>query len=217
MELSDKIIALRKSEGMSQEDLAEQLSVSRQAVSRWESGSAMPNAANILQMSKLFGVSADYLLNDDYEEYQNKVSQSSAKEKEDNTQQILIMLITLEVMVLLIQFMCTFILQNIFFAGLSFILFVALIGGFEYAYQKNNSKTNEKTALFRKKFYKISAWLGLYFPVRFFTTAAMHLYPRPYSSLVLECIILVLYIGIAFWITLTIEERYLKANKNEPL
>lgn len=217
MELSDKIIALRKSEGMSQEDLAEQLNVSRQAVSRWESGSAMPNAANILQMSKLFGVSADYLLNDDYEEQQNKVSQSSAKEKEDNTQQILIMLITLEVMVLLIQFMCTFILQNVFFAGLSFILFVALIGGFEYAYQKNNSKTNEKTALFRKKLYKISTWLGLYFPIRFFTVAAMHLYPRPYSSLVLECIILVLYIGIAFWITLTIEERYLKANKNEPL
>ena len=51
---------------MSQEELAEQLDVSRQAVSRWEVGSALPDASNILQLSKLFGVSADYLLNDDY-------------------------------------------------------------------------------------------------------------------------------------------------------
>ena len=43
MKLSDKIIGLRKSNGMSQEDLAEKLDVSRQAISRWESGTAMKN------------------------------------------------------------------------------------------------------------------------------------------------------------------------------
>ena len=67
MKLSDKIIGLRKSNGMSQEDLAEKLDVSRQAISRWESGTAMPDANNILQLSKLFGVTTDYLLNDDYQ------------------------------------------------------------------------------------------------------------------------------------------------------
>ena len=67
MKLSDKIIGLRKSNGMSQEDLAEKLNVSRQAISRWESGTAMPDASNILQLSKLFGVTTDYLLNDDYQ------------------------------------------------------------------------------------------------------------------------------------------------------
>ena len=66
MKLSEKIVNLRKARNMSQEELAEQLDVSRQAVSRWEVGSAMPDASNILQISKLFGVSADYLLNDDY-------------------------------------------------------------------------------------------------------------------------------------------------------
>ena len=66
MKLSEKIINLRKARNMSQEELAEQLGVSRQAVSRWEVGSALPDASNILQLSKLFGVSADYLLNDDY-------------------------------------------------------------------------------------------------------------------------------------------------------
>lgn len=66
MKLSEKILNLRKARNMSQEELAEQLGVSRQAVSRWEVGSALPDASNILQLSKLFGVSADYLLNDDY-------------------------------------------------------------------------------------------------------------------------------------------------------
>lgn len=67
MKLSDKILTLRKRGGMSQEELAEKLNVSRQAVSRWELGSAQPDANNILQISKLFGVTADYLLNDDYD------------------------------------------------------------------------------------------------------------------------------------------------------
>ena len=66
MKLSEKIVNLRKARNMSQEELAEQLDVSRQAVSRWEVGSALPDASNILQLSKLFGVSADYLLNDHY-------------------------------------------------------------------------------------------------------------------------------------------------------
>jgi len=67
MKLADKIIALRKSNFLSQEELAEKLNVSRQAVSRWEVGTALPDAANILQLSKLFGVTADFLLNDEYE------------------------------------------------------------------------------------------------------------------------------------------------------
>lgn len=67
MNLPEKIIKLRKINGLSQEDLAEQLNVSRQAISRWENGSALPDAQNILQISKLFDVTTDYLLNDNYE------------------------------------------------------------------------------------------------------------------------------------------------------
>ena len=67
MKLPDKIIKLRKAHGWSQEDLAEKLNVSRQAISRWENGTALPDAQNVLQISKLFAVTTDYLLNDDYE------------------------------------------------------------------------------------------------------------------------------------------------------
>ena len=67
MELHDKIVKLRKMRLWSQEELAERLDVSRQAISRWENGTALPDAQNILQLSKLFEVTTDYLLNDDYE------------------------------------------------------------------------------------------------------------------------------------------------------
>lgn len=66
MKLSDKIISLRKANCWSQEDLAERLNVSRQAISRWENGTALPDSNNILQLSKLFHVTADYLLHEDY-------------------------------------------------------------------------------------------------------------------------------------------------------
>ena len=67
MTFADKLIELRRKNSLSQEALAEQLDISRQAVSRWETGAAMPDAQNLLQMSKLFGVTTDFLLNDEYQ------------------------------------------------------------------------------------------------------------------------------------------------------
>ena len=62
--LSEKIINLRKSRGWAQEELAEKLDVSRQSVSKWESGVSNPELDKIVAMSTLFGVSTDYLLKD---------------------------------------------------------------------------------------------------------------------------------------------------------
>lgn len=211
MKLSDKIVGLRKSNGMSQEDLAEELDISRQAISRWESGAAMPDANNILQLSKLFGVTTDYLLNDDY---QSDNDLPKVKEvQNDNLGQIMIYLVTLEVMILLMQFMTTFILQNVFFAFLSFLPFIAAIGGFEYAYQKKVSSAAEKTKNFRRKFYKISAWLGLYFPIRFVISMLAKLYPSSYSVLLLEVIVLVVYICAATSVNLSIDKSYIVKDK----
>ncbi len=211
MKLSDKIIRLRKSNGLSQENLAEKMNVSRQAISRWESGIAMPDANNILQLSKLFGVTTDYLLNDDY---QSDNDLPKVKEvQNDNLGQIMIYLVTLEVMLLLMQFITTVILQKVLFTFLNYIPFVAAIGGFEYAYQKKTSNVTEKTKNFRKKFYKISAWLGLYFPIRFIVSITARFYPRPYSTLVLEVIILAIYIVSATCVNLSIDKSYLPKEK----
>ncbi len=68
MKLHDKIYELRKKEGLSQEALAEKLGVSRQSVSKWETGEATPEVTKLVAISKLFGVTTDYLLNDETEE-----------------------------------------------------------------------------------------------------------------------------------------------------
>ncbi|MBQ4411060.1 MAG: helix-turn-helix transcriptional regulator [Firmicutes bacterium] len=67
MILADKIIDLRKRAGYSQEELAEQLGVSRQSISKWEGAQSIPDMNKILAMANLFGVSTDYLLRDEME------------------------------------------------------------------------------------------------------------------------------------------------------
>ena len=68
MILADKIIRLRKKNGWSQEELANKMNVSRQAVSKWEGAQTIPDLEKILQLSVLFGVTTDYLLKDEIED-----------------------------------------------------------------------------------------------------------------------------------------------------
>lgn len=65
MIFADKLIALRKKSGWSQEELAEKLGVTRQSVSKWEGAQSVPDIDKILQLSHLFGVTTDYLLKDE--------------------------------------------------------------------------------------------------------------------------------------------------------
>lgn len=67
MIFADKLIRLRKQSGWSQEELAEQMNVTRQAVSKWEGAQAIPDLEKIIHLSELFGVSTDYLLKDELE------------------------------------------------------------------------------------------------------------------------------------------------------
>lgn len=62
MKINEKLISLRKEKGWSQEELANQLNVSRQAISKWELGESLPDTNNIMQLSKLYGKSIDDLL-----------------------------------------------------------------------------------------------------------------------------------------------------------
>lgn len=67
MIFADKLIQLRKKSGWSQEELAQQMDVSRQSVSKWEGAQAVPDLEKMLRLSQLFGVSTDYLLKDEIE------------------------------------------------------------------------------------------------------------------------------------------------------
>lgn len=74
MNLPEKLYELRKAAGLSQEELAEKLGVSRQAVSKWESGAAQPELAKLGELSRIFGVSVDELLNLERADAQNAQS-----------------------------------------------------------------------------------------------------------------------------------------------
>lgn len=67
MIFQEKLIRLRKTNGYTQENLAEKLGVTRQAIARWEAGETTPDMKMLLGICEIFHVSADYMLHDDYE------------------------------------------------------------------------------------------------------------------------------------------------------
>ncbi|MBR2930573.1 MAG: helix-turn-helix transcriptional regulator [Clostridia bacterium] len=81
MKLSEKIYKERKALGLSQEELAERLSVSRQAISKWESGTSTPEADKLIALSECFGVSLDYLLKEEIAEDNTDVAKTAPTSK----------------------------------------------------------------------------------------------------------------------------------------
>ena len=88
MTIADRILTLRKSKGMSQEELADAVGVSRQAVSKWESEQATPDLEKVVIMSDIFDVTTDYLLkgiepvkNDDHKTMADVIDQKILTEK----------------------------------------------------------------------------------------------------------------------------------------
>ncbi len=138
MKLHDKIYELRKKEGLSQEALAEKLGVSRQSVSKWETGEATPEVSKLLAISKLFGVTTDYLLDDEAEapindtpSFENltapQVEFSSVPEKNKSAKKLIIILL-----ICIIAFM---------------LLLPIFIGIFGYSIFSNNINTGSIIAL----------------------------------------------------------------------
>lgn len=82
MALSEKLYALRKKSGLSQEQLAERLNVSRQAISKWESGQSIPESDKLITISQYFNITLDYLMKEDTEK-----DVSSDNGQEDNSLQ----------------------------------------------------------------------------------------------------------------------------------
>lgn len=94
MILADKITALRKKAGWSQEELAEQLGVTRQSVSKSEGAQSVPDMDKVVQMSRLFGVTTDFLLKDELSEEEpapegcvNHSAMQALLEEEDYTRE----------------------------------------------------------------------------------------------------------------------------------
>lgn len=102
MTTAEKLVRLRKEKGLSQLQLAEEINVSRQAISRWEVGLAVPSREMLKALSELYHVSMDYLLSDKEAEDVQKVSEPEDEAKEKSSNHLRVGLIACVVVILLI-------------------------------------------------------------------------------------------------------------------
>ncbi len=206
MKLSKKILELRKQHGMSQEDLAERLGISRQAISRWESGTVLPDSANVLQLSKLFGVTTDYLLNDDYM-YNNEPIKVQTTPERVNLGSHLPFVLSV-----VFQVMCA-----------SYQLIIGLFGGqiriclyftiasiigvslFQIAYRRNQLGA-ENSLKYYNRFHTIAVWLNLYFPIRWIMVLLDKAVPHVLSDGLFEIVITVVYVLASILVTRLIKK-----------
>lgn len=86
IEIADKLVKLRKQNGYSQEELADKLGLSRQAVSKWERAEASPDTDNLICLAKLYNVSLDELLSTD-DDVDTIVKEQVKKDKEENKEE----------------------------------------------------------------------------------------------------------------------------------
>lgn len=83
MKLDERLYQLRKNKGLTQADVAEKLGISRQAVSRWEIGAAVPTLEKLKELSELFEVPLDYLMPGDYESADDNLRPINEQTNED--------------------------------------------------------------------------------------------------------------------------------------
>ena len=115
MSLAEKLVNLRKQKGMTQMELAGELHVSRQAISRWEVGAAVPSTDNLMVLSELYGVSLDCLLYDDEEKPSIEYSVQKPNEKDGKDRRkilcryigvgivVLVMVVVITTLVMILQ------------------------------------------------------------------------------------------------------------------
>ena len=84
IEIANRLVELRKKNGLSQEELADKLGLSRQAVSKWERAESSPDTDNLICLAKLYNISLDDLLNTDQslEELSKEVKEKEEEEKD---------------------------------------------------------------------------------------------------------------------------------------
>jgi len=169
MNIGEKIQQLRKAKNLSQEQLAVQLEVSRQAVSKWELNESTPDTDKIILISKIFSVSTDYLLLENPE----VVNVIETEVKIDNDLQrsksMTIAALFISILGLIITFYSeTSYIEYGFILGMS--IQVGAIVFFEIMIQNIEPSIYHKA---RKRFYLIDIWLFMFFPTALFASSVL--------------------------------------------
>ena len=221
MNFPEKLYSLRKSKNFSQDELAEKLGVSRQAVSRWEMGTAEPSAQNLIELSNLFGVSIDYLLKDEAppeakekeREGENRESAPSpikAKRKCEGLFVVSVGLIVCHAIGILNVLPLSFFVVSIPFATVLWGIFCVFhfinILIFELVYR--HFKSIEGAKAHKRRYYRISVWFFSLAPAMFVTCLLAMLGIVPFGTIAIG---LLLYLPVCIALTLILKEK--KQNK----
>lgn len=171
MELNDKILKLRKTQGLSQQELANQLGVSRQSISKWELGESQPDINNIITLSDVFGVSTDYLLKDDIVSH----------EKDDAVCQKAFIVALL---IVLFGVICSQMLWKEYQDAISLMIgmFIQIVGIGIFEYFAISLHDDQ----IQKKFWSINIWLVTLLPIQYFinyTQTFEYLYMKMFASI----------------------------------
>ena len=180
MTLSEKIQQLRRAGRLSQEQLAEKLAVSRQAISKWELGESIPDTDKIIRLSRIFKVSTDYLLHDDINsdrEIPAVKTNSELLKKQYNIKTLFIITTGVSIIGLLMSIVAQLTWQTIF--SVSVGLIVQIIGVISFEAMSSHYITGNGNKGVRKGFYALNVWLILPFPVIFLSDLVFNFYPRP--------------------------------------
>ena len=184
LKLGNKINQLRKGKGLSQEELAAQLAVSRQAISKWELGESIPDVENIVQLGKLFNVSMDYLLNDAIEnEARITTAQgtTATPQVESRRNAMLFGFFLISAMALIVSTVVW--MQNWLNRGfimmVCFLVILAVCFCVEFFYVSQLSCKKQKKRN-RRNIYSIGALFILPIPIWTVVQQGMIYYPRPF-------------------------------------
>ena len=200
MTLSEKIQQLRRAGRLSQEQLAEKLAVSRQAISKWELGESIPDTDKIIRLSRIFKVSTDYLLHDDINsdrEIPAVKTNSELLKKQYNIKTLFIITTGVSIIGLLMSIVAQLTWQTIF--SVSVGLIVQIIGLICFEARSSHYITGKENKGVRKGFYALNVWLILPFPVIFLSDLVFSFYPRPRGygiDLLFTAIVYVILCGI---------------------
>lgn len=201
MTLGEKIKELRKARGLSQEELAEQINVSRQAVSKWELDLSLPDIDNIVQLSQLFDVSTDHLLTNKQDMPGNE---AIATRKEMYRHQVFAICIGFCVIGLLFSLTVWFTWQTLITVMIGVLLQVIGVIIFEIVVSRNMP---EERQLLRARFYSLVPWLILPFPVKFGVDYLFNYYPRSHNSLMEIVVMIAIYLAVCGTITYLLRRK----------
>ncbi len=141
MELHEKLFQLRNESGFTQQELAEKLNVSRQAISRWEMNSSIPSTENLISLSKIYDISINYLISEDLTNGQREDIDGSF-EKTKNKRARVFNYVYLTIILILLVGLMVFLFTDIFKnTSMSFLIafstltiFVLIVGLLKYLY-----------------------------------------------------------------------------------